>query len=1095
MNIFRKMYYRCCKLKNITFAPQFIFMKLSNFTVLLIWATLSIAGLAFLPLLRVQWQPSRVLPAITVGYSWQNVSGRVIEQEVTSLLEGGLNRIRGIRKISSASYNNGGYITIEFDKSADMASARFEVASTIRQLYPKLPQGVSFPQLSLNRPNNETEKSILTYSLQSSANPAGIQQYAEESLKPALSMIDGVSRINVTGASPYEWMIEYDADQLQAIGLTPAMLGQAVTRHYSVMSLGMVQDIDAKGRMAWMHLSAENPGAHTVRLEEIPLQSVDGQVVRLGDIAVVRYIEQEPTSYYRINGMNRINLVLYASPQANHIVLAGQVKAKIAEMLPSLPQGYSIINTYDSTEYISGELGRIYMRTIATICILLLFILIVTRKFRFLMIILLSIIANICIAMGMYYLLRIEINLYSLAGIAISLGLIIDNTIVMVEHLRIRGNRRIFIAILAATITSVASLSAVFFLDERIKLDLVDFAVIVIINLMVSLVSAWFLVPSLYESTGSVSRVQGSRFTSLKTLPVAKLRRRPALASRVYASVLSGIRRRQWIAWTVFVLGFGLPVFMLPNKIENEGRWAEMYNKTLGSPWYVEKAKPIVDKVLGGSLRLFVQFVYEGSQWNPGRDRTTLNVYAYMPPGATIVQMNQSIEILEQYLVGFKEIDRFETNISSAQNASISITFKKEHEFGYFPHQLKSELITKSINSGAADWTVVGVGDSFSNRVFDGGTGSYRIQLFGYNYDQLYDYAEDIRSDLLENPRIKEVNIMSRNTWEKSKNREFVLTPDVERLAISGISLPAYFSMVRNVAGNEQYAARIMMDGMSRDIKFRAKQLAETDRWTLYNNLLHTGDIFLKLSSTGEMVKDVEQMEVCKENQQYTMFVTYDYIGSARFGNILHERIVKETNEILPLGYRAEVVGGHGWWQKEKKQYWLILLILLVVYLLCAILFESLWQPLAVISLVPFGFIGLFLTFYLFHLNFDQGGFAALVLLCALTVNAAIYIINDYNNLNSSPCSSRRKYMQALHGKITPVMLTILSTILGLIPFVAGEHREPFWFALAAGTMGGLLFSLVGILFYLPMFFFKNSTSSCNSRYNHQLQCMVKHDR
>jgi multidrug efflux pump subunit AcrB len=203
------------------------------------------------------------------------------------------------------------------------------------------------------------------------------------------------------------------------------------------------------------------------------------------------------------------------------------------------------------------------------------------------------------------------------------------------------------------------------------------------------------------------------------------------------------------------------------------------------------------------------------------------------------------------------------------------------------------------------------------------------------------------------------------------------------------------------------------------------------------------------------------------------MLVTYDYIGSARFGRKLHNDKVKETNEILPLGYRAEAVGGWNWWQKEKKQYWLILLILVVMYVLCAVLFESLWQPLAVISMVPFGFIGLFLTFYLFHLNFDQGGFAALVLLCALTVNAAIYIINDYNNLKISPCSSRRKYMQALHGKITPVMLTILSTILGLTPFVVGEHREPFWFALAAGTMGGLLFSMIGILFYLPVFFFR----------------------
>ena len=285
-------------------------MKLSNFTILLIWATLSIAGLAFLPLLRVQWQPSRTLPSITVVFSWQNVSGRVIEQEATSLLEGGLNRIGGISKISSTSRNNGANITIEFDKTVDMDAARFEVASTIRQLYPKLPQGVSFPMLYLNRPDNENKKSILTYSLQASANPTGIKQYAEEQLKPALAQIEGVSDIEVSGASPYEWMIEYDAVQLQAIGMMPSSLQQAVIRHYDARALGTVQDVGEKGRTAWMQLSIGNPDAHRIRLEEIPLQLTGGRMIRIGDIATVRHVEQEPTSYYRINGMNKINMVI-----------------------------------------------------------------------------------------------------------------------------------------------------------------------------------------------------------------------------------------------------------------------------------------------------------------------------------------------------------------------------------------------------------------------------------------------------------------------------------------------------------------------------------------------------------------------------------------------------------------------------------------------------------------------------------------------------------------------------------------------------------------------------------------------------------------
>ncbi|MCL2074082.1 MAG: efflux RND transporter permease subunit [Marinilabiliaceae bacterium] len=853
------------------------------------------------------------------------------------------------------------------------------------------------------------------------------------------------------------------------MGLTTNYIQQAISNFYSVEPAGIVQEVDANGNKSLMQLTIGNSNTKNISLENIPLHIIDGRIIKLGDIATVRYIEQEPTSFYRINGMNVINIVIYANSQVNHIFLANQLKAKIEQLELHLPKGYTLLNSYDSTEYISKELHKIYIRTIVTIVILLLFILIATRKFRYLIIILISIIANICISIGIYYLLGVEIHLYSLAGITISLGLIIDNTIVMVEHIRSRGNRRVFMAILAATVTTAVSLSALFFLDEQLKLNLIDFAIVVIINLFVSLASAWFFTPALcYTPTLNPAKLTKSANTIFHKKRVKIL----CKISRFYNSVISYIYRRQWIAWTMFVLGFGLPLFMLPNKIENDSRFADIYNKTIGSQWYSEKAKPIVDKIFGGSLRLFVQFVYEGSQWNNTRERTTLYMYAYMPPGATITQMNKTIEDIEKYLMQFNEIERFQTRINSAQNASITITFKEEHEFSYFPHLLKGNLITKSIGSGAADWSVFGVGDGFSNRMYET-TGQYRIQLYGYNYDQLYSYAEDIRLKLLENQRIKEVNLLSRNTWEKSKNREFVLIPDIERLSESDISLPQYFSMVQNASGNERTVTGMVIDGNYQYIKYRAKQLHETDKWTLYNNLLHNDDVLLKLSSTAEMTKDIEQNEICKENRQYTMFISYDYIGSGKYGNILQDNLVKEYNEIFPLGYRAEVVGGWYWWQQQKKQYWLIILIILVMYLFCSILFESFWKPLAVISLVPFGFIGLFLTFYIFRMNFDQGGFAAMVLLCGLTINAAIYIINDYNNLKTSRCSSRRKYIQALHGKITPVMLTILSTILGLIPFVVGEHREPFWFALAAGTMGGLLFSLVGILLFLPLFFYR----------------------
>jgi len=141
--------------------------------------------------------------------------------------------------------------------------------------------------------------------------------------------------------------------------------------------------------------------------------------------------------------------------------------------------------------------------------------------------------------------------------------------------------------------------------------------------------------------------------------------------------------------------------------------------------------------------------------------------------------------------------------------------------------------------------------------------------------------------------------------------------------------------------------------------------------------------------------------------------------------------------------------------------------------MICSVLLESLLQPLAVIFMIPISYIGVFLTFYLFHLNFDQGGFAAFVLLSGITVNSALYIINDYNNLKflgiGHNLPGLKLYLKAFNHKIFPILLTVFSTIMGLIPFLWKGQNEVFWPALAAGTIGGLVFSLIGLLFFLPM--------------------------
>ena len=149
--------------------------------------------------------------------------------------------------------------------------------------------------------------------------------------------------------------------------------------------------------------------------------------------------------------------------------------------------------------------------------------------------------------------------------------------------------------------------------------------------------------------------------------------------------------------------------------------------------------------------------------------------------------------------------------------------------------------------------------------------------------------------------------------------------------------------------------------------------------------------------------------------------------------------------------------------------------LIAIIFFTTAILFNSLKQPLAIIFVIPISYIGVFLTFYLFGLNFDQGGFASFVLLCGITVNASIYILNEYNAIRKRYplLLPVRAFTKAWNSKILPIFLTVVSTILGFIPFMVGDGKEAFWFPLAAGTIGGLVMSILGIFLFLPIFSLK----------------------
>ena len=962
------------------------------------------------------------------------------------------------------------------DKYADIDAVRFEASTIIRQTWPQLPDGVSYPYIRMKRPDENASRPFMSFTLNAPSTPILIQQYADEHIKTRLAQIQGIYKIDLSGATPMEWVLEYDSEQLRRLGITLSDIQQAVSRYYLKEFLGTYNVESSTGGKEWIRLAlmpeTKDEGFDASRIR---VKSAEGKLISLDELVTVSHMEEAPQSYYRINGLNSIYLSITAEETANQLQLSKQVKEEMEAIQKVLPAGYEIHTSYDATEFIHEELNKIYLRTGLTVLILLFFVLIITLNPRYLFLIVVSLSINIAVAVIFYYLFGLEMQLYSLAGITVSLNLVIDNTIVMTDHILHRRNLKAFMSILAATLTTMGALVIIFFLDEKIRLNLQDFAAVVIINLAVSLFVALFFVPALIEKIGLKKRKRRRTQSRFFLLRASLPRRITVYFTRFYGWMIRKLCRWRVAVCILLILLFGLPVFMLPDKVEGEGRATEWYNKTLGSSTYKEKIKPIVDKALGGSLRLFIQKVYNGSYFTRNEE-VVLYVYANLPNGSTLEQMNELIKKMEIYLSQFKEIKQFQTSVYNARRGNINIYFTKEHQNSGFPYTLKANIISKALQLGGGSWGVYGLQDQgFSNDVREG-AGSFQVKMYGYNYDELYEWAEKLKAKVLTHRRNKEVIINSYFSYWKVDYQEFDFNLNRERMAQENINANILFSTIRPIYGKNMEIGSVVAENGSEKIKLSSKQSQEYDIWAMQYFPYGTDDKQYKLSELATMEKGQMPQQVAKENQQYRLCLQYEYIGSGEQGNKILKRDLEEFNKELPMGYTAQSEReSWGWGKKDNKQYLLLLVVIAIIFFTTSILFNSLKQPLAIIFIIPVSYIGVFLTFYWFKLNFDQGGFASFVLLCGITVNASIYILNEYNAIRRRHprMSALRAYTKAWNAKILPIFLTVVSTILGFIPFMVGTDKEAFWFPLAAGTIGGLVMSIIGIFFFLPVFVLK----------------------
>ena len=997
-------------------------------------SVLLVAGIALLPGMELSDKPNvRHQNRLDITFNWNGVSPQVAEQEVTSRIEGLMASVKGVESVSSESHLGGGRVRLVLKKDVNVPMLRFEVASLLRQLNGKLPEGVSYPRLSggeISDRSNARQESVrlLSYRINADMDGNRIREYMEHQVRPLLEHLNDVTAFRVTGGTSQYLEITYDPLLLVNYGLSASDIAKGLCNFIGQKQLvGDVDEPSSDGTMERITLLLETiPFAGDIG--EVPLKTINGKTIYLNSLASWSYRDELPSHYYRVNGLNTVYMYVEVAADANLIHLSKEIRSTIDKLKPCLRDGVSLTLISDASEDLNNELHRLELRTGLSLLILLAFVWLVSRSWKYLLIIFVTLLTNLMAAVIVCRLFGISLHIYSLAGVTVSFGMIVDATIVMVDHYGYYRDRTAFMPILAALLTTMGSLIVVFFMPDFIRSDLYDFSRIVIVNLSLALLIALLFVPALCEQL---------RYDDRKSL-LRLHRAQTTLAwSHFYRKYVVFTQKRKWIYLIALALSFG------------------------------------------GATCLFAKFL----KADVGKSEVRipmLCIRGKMPLGGNIHQLNEKVLQVEQLISGMEGIKRYETTISG--DARIMVEFEDDVVNGSLPYYVESCVIGKLLDIGGAEWSTSGV----SQRGFSNSTAltdrSECIVLKGYNYGELYRYAQRLAFRMEDNRRVRD--LMIENSCSGIPVDEISFQSDAERLALSGLELASVYQAMREILSEAEIGQWSRLQGGASsdavDIRLVSAQKERYDLWHLQNGLLHIDDGSqrgrdVSISDLGKLIMKETKNTICRECQEYVLYVSYNYLGSYESKNRFAQSLVKEFKDSLPVGYSCSVQKSFRN-EDEGSQYWILLFIVVIVFFICAILFESLVQPFAIILLVPVSFIGVFLSFYITKVPFGTGGFASLVLLCGLVVNSGIYIVCEYNNLcarNASHGLSRsltNLYLNAYNRKIVPVLLTVLSTVLGLLPFFFEGVKDSFWFSFAVGTIGGLFFSLFALVFILPIF-------------------------
>lgn len=1063
-------------------------------TTWMIFLVFVVLGVYSIPRLKIEAVPDVNLPTLTVSTQWNGASPQAIQRSISIPIEEAVQDVHGIEKIESTSRAGSSVVTLSFRRSINIDFARLELNEQLGDVRRNLPLGAMQPQILPFVPEEFRTEDFFTFSLESELSPNELRELAETWVIPQVVGVTGVADAEVLGGARPLVKIVLNRSTLELYGIRADDVFRAVDRMDEFAGAGVVQDRGIE------RLVAVRKPVNLMALREGVVARRGGQSFTLGMLGDVRADFEDPLYFVRANGKNVVQVSVDKRSGANAVGVSRELREALPGIKANVPAAVDFHVDNDQGQDLEDKLSDLINRSFIILGILFLMLAATIRRIKLTAIVTASILFSTLIALSLFYFMKMSVNFITISGLAVSFGMSVDNSILVLDsihrrlealdraqhlgfsrraklevayHAILNGTKDIVNPALASTLTQCVVFGSFVFLSGRLALYYVPLAVSVSAAMFASLFVAFGWVPMVLHRVWARPLVKKMDDGPVDVVDPDELDR---LVDEPPATAV--------------------PVT----------RWDRFYTGLQRGWWLV---LPVSAAIFFGGWWVYDHKVIKGGFWRFPEEEE-LFLYLEMPSGTDLEVTSETLRDFEEQLLPAPEGVRMSSRAFGNQ-AIMRVEFEEELQKTPLPFHWRELLIAKADVTGGSSVFIRGFSDRpYFKGAFGGSALNSLVKITGYNSKRLNEISGTTLARIEKNRRVRNARITTGAQFERVRQEEMVIGIKRERLAAYNLTVLDLTSQVRRMLGVD-IPWTMLLDGDQERVQL---SYADADN-------ISFADIasLMVRNPDGEQVRlgdliDIQTRDVSpsitRENQKYTQHVNWEYLGTDQ----MRQRFIKDViaGIDLPYGYRAEEARQEFLTQEEEEEIGLaIWLAVIFIFIVLAALLESFELPLLILLSIPMSLVGVFVIFWLTHSVFDSSARIGLVLLFGVAVNNAILLVSRYRTeatliiksklgqdpelttslfppLRRTPGGKdmrvlareervallQRAVARGSRVRMQSILLTTGTTIVGMAPLLVHLNDtadKDIWENLALASIGGLGSSTILALIMTPVIY------------------------